>query len=112
QAAYDIAVPTGNIGFLDSWASGYARDPSLGAGWDTTGIGITSAKPPVPFYSSGSASLDAGPRASALARVQVGGQVLVVDGSGGAPFGRLRDASGSTFDLGPAAYCVSGQDCS
>ena len=112
QPAYDIAVPNGNTAFLDSWASGYARDPSLGDGWDTTGIGITKTKPAIPFYSAGSASLNAGPRASAIARVQVGGQVLVVAGSGGTPFGRLLDASGSTFDVGPASYCVSGQQCS
>lgn len=110
-AAYAIGVPDSNTDFLDSWASGYARNPGLGPGWDTTGIGITPKKPPIPFYSSGSASLSAGPRASAIARLQVGGQVLVVGGSGGTPFGRLRDASGSEFDLGPASYCVTGQDC-
>ncbi|HEY2159966.1 MAG TPA: hypothetical protein VGH24_01545 [Solirubrobacteraceae bacterium] len=111
QAAYDVGVPNSNTAFLDSWASGYARSPSLGPGWDTTGIGITSKKPAIPFYSGGSASLDAGPRASAIARVAVGGQVLVVATSGGTPFGRLRDSSGTEFDLGSAAYCVSGQDC-
>jgi hypothetical protein len=53
QAAYDIGAPDGNTAFLDSWASGYARDPSLGVGWDTTGIGITPAKPPTPLYAGG-----------------------------------------------------------
>ena len=115
QAAYDVAVPDSNTAFLDSWASGYARDPSLGAGWDTTGIGITPSKPPIPFYAgSGNTqvSMDAGPRSSAIAQVQIADQVLIVSGSGGTPFGRLRDASGSTFDLGAGAYCVTGQDCS
>ena len=30
--------------FLDSWASGFAREPNWGQAWDTTGPGITSAK--------------------------------------------------------------------
>ena len=48
------------------------RDASLGTAWDTTGIGITSTKPPIPFYAgSGNTqvSIDAGPRSSAIARV-------------------------------------------
>jgi hypothetical protein len=115
QAAYDVAVPDSNTAFLDSWASGYARDPSLGAAWDTTGVGITATKPLIPFYAgSGNTqvSMDAGPRSSAIARVQIADQVLIVSGSGGPAFGRMRDASGSTLDLEPAAYCVTGQDCS
>jgi hypothetical protein len=115
QAAYDVAVPDSNTGFLDSWASGYARDASLGTAWDTTGIGITSTKPPIPFYAgSGNTqvSIDAGPRSSAVARVQIADQVLMVSSSGGTPFGRLRDASGSTIGLDTASYCVTGQDCS
>jgi hypothetical protein len=115
QAAYDVTVPDSNTAFLDSWASGYARDPSLGAGWDTTGIGITPSKPPIPFYAGSSntqVSMDAGPRSSAIAQVQIADQVLIVSGSGGTAFGRLRDASGSTFALGAGAYCVTGQDCS
>ena len=112
--AYGFAVPDSNVGFLDSWASGYARAPGLGPGWDTTGIGITASKPPIPLFGGSSAlqvSLDAGPRSNALARVNVAGQVFTVGGSGGTPFGRLRDAAGDTYSLEPGAYCVSGANC-
>ena len=100
--AYGIAVPDSNAAFLDSWASGYARSPALGPGWDTTGIGITSSKPPVPFYAgtgNTQATLDAGPRSSALARVNIADQVLTVSVGATTPFGRLRDAAGSTYSL-------------
>jgi len=112
--AYGLAVPDGNLDFLDSWASGYARTPSLGAGWDTTGIGITPAKPPIPLFGGTGntvASLDAGPRSNALARVNIADQVLAVTSFGGPSFGRLRDANGTTYSLDSSAYCVSGQDC-
>jgi hypothetical protein len=114
-SAYKIAVQDTNTEFLDSWASGYARQPSLGPGWDTTGIGITSTKPVIPFYGgtgNTQVSLDAGPRSSTIARMMIGDQVLQVSGSGGTPFGRLRAADGTTFGLDPGTYCVQGQDCS
>ncbi|MGZ6617406.1 MAG: hypothetical protein ACXVFQ_23655 [Solirubrobacteraceae bacterium] len=113
--AYKVAVQDTSTEFLDSWASGYARQPSLGPGWDTTGIGITSTKPVIPFYGgtgNTQVSLDAAPRSSAIARMMIGDQVLQVSGSGGIPFGRLRTADGTTFGLSPGTYCVQGHDCS
>jgi hypothetical protein len=115
SAAYNLAVPDSNTAFLDSWASGYARDPSLGPGWDTTGVGITATKPVIPYYAGGSntqVTMSTGPRSSALAKVLIADQVLEVTAGGGTPFGRLRDASGTTFGLESGSYCVEGQNCS
>jgi hypothetical protein len=114
SVAYALAVPDSNTAFLDSWASGYARDPSMGPGWDTTGVGITATKPLIPLYAGSSntqVTLDAAPRASSLAKVLIDDQVLQVTGTGVTPFGRLRDSAGTTFSLEPGAYCVQGKSC-
>ena len=41
-AAYGAATAGCDAGFLDSWASGFFRDPARGAEWDTTGPAIPS----------------------------------------------------------------------
>jgi len=113
SAAYDLAVPDSNTVFLDSWASGYARDPLLGQGWDTTGVGITATKPQIPLYGGGgTVTINADPRSASIDKVLINNEVLEVTNTGGTPFGRLRDAGGTTFDLSPGAYCVQGKDCS
>jgi hypothetical protein len=110
--AYDIAAPDKNTAFLDSWASSYARTPSLGAGWDTSGVGITAEKLVVATNVGSSVTLAAGPRANVLVKLAVSGQVLEVTDGGGPAFGRLRDSGGITDSVESAAYCVQGADCS
>jgi hypothetical protein len=41
-ASYDAATAGCDAHFLDSWASGFFRDPARGAEWDTTGTAIPS----------------------------------------------------------------------
>ncbi len=109
--AYDVGAPDTNTAFLDSWASGYARTPSLGPGWDTSGVGITAKKLAVPTNAGSSVTLAAGPRANALVKLTVSGQVLEVTDGGGAAFGRLRAADGTTVGVDDAAYCADGSGC-
>jgi hypothetical protein len=56
-------------------------------------------------------TLAAGPRANALVKLAVSGQVLEVTDGGGPAFGRLRDSGGTTDSVDSAAYCVQGADC-
>jgi hypothetical protein len=109
--AYDIAAPDKNTAFLDSWASSYARTPSLGAGWDTSGVGITAEKLAVATDGGSSVTLSAGPRANALVKLPISGQVLEVTNGGGVAFGRVRDSGGTTDSVDSAAYCVAGATC-
>ncbi len=101
--------------FLESWASGFFRDPSLGAGWDATGPGITAdhpAPPKLDLPEGSSRGLVANARASAIATLDMSGDVLELSTSGPA-HGRLRDADGALISLpgGAGAYCMRDGGC-
>lgn len=93
--AFGVAIAPGGDAFLDSWPSGYARDPSLGPAWDTTGPGITGDTPPtifnaVPNGATVNDSVDAG--ANSLSTVDLQADVVQVQLPVG--FGLVRFADG------------------
>jgi hypothetical protein len=98
--------------FLESWASGFLREPERGTAWDTIGPGITDDKyhpytegalVPGAVFSLSRAMLtnDLYPfeAKTDLVRIQVTGPA------------RLSDGTFETTQLDGVTFCVSGHDC-
>jgi len=111
QFAFSLAVAD-NPGVLDSWPAGLARDPSLGADWDTRGPGITSDLYATPYLPLGS-ELSVPDGANDLVRVSLTADVIriiVSQPSEYAP-GKLRAADGSAYALNSMDLCARDGGC-
>jgi hypothetical protein len=114
-AAYARATAPAAGAFLDSWAAGYARRPTWGSGWDTTGPNITADRPAVERLLIGNNGGPSQPAALAYANYvgefDLQADVVMVDVTG---HGRLRTSDGRT--LMPSggldgAYCLLSGGC-
>lgn len=97
--------------FLDSWASGFTRDPGLGPAWDTTGPFITNdTGPPKPLAvpTEGQASAAAVPYANGSYVLDTAAEVLTFAATGNA---RLADGTIDTTDLAGATFCRRTDGC-
>jgi hypothetical protein len=97
--------------FLDNWASGLARTPSLGGEWDTTGPGITANHAPLEvmeIHDGQGVSLSADPYTNFLFRPLPKTDVLSV----GLLQGTARLSDGSVnVQLGSNDYCTRDGGC-
>ena len=98
--------------FLDSWASGATRDPARGAGWDTSGPGITSdaVRPTgLTVPDDGAAPATIAPYAINDFVILSTADVLVFTSATG--HARLSDARIDTIDLAGARFCNRAGGC-
>jgi hypothetical protein len=113
ELAYTTLVTGADLGFLSTWAPGYARQPGWGAAWDTSGPSIPASSAPQPLHGlpkGETVKVVAAPRSAPLHRVNVTADVVELAAAGG-PFGRLRDSSGTEYPLETNAFCAKEGGC-
>jgi hypothetical protein len=107
--------------FLDTWASGYARQPSWGGGWDTTGAGITADRysPVTDKFGPGQPNRDEwpiAPYANLDVQVDLGSDETTFSFLLPQIHGRLHMTDGGNFiaaDIDSKTFCTrKGGDCS
>lgn len=100
--------------FLDSWASGFLRDPGRGDPWEVSGPAVTSDKPPaggIQLNNGGSITLSAAPYTN---EIDVFGETPDVMQTTFAGHVRLSDANGHDYTAaGATDFCMllTGCDC-
>ena len=97
--------------FLNSWASGWFRDPARGADWDMTGPGIpggSTTPDPLTFGNGSNASYAAEPYANAQYAATSGADVFVISGTG-----HVRISDGSIDESQPIGqhFCTRQGGC-
>ncbi|MEO5899952.1 MAG: hypothetical protein ABIR68_07425 [Ilumatobacteraceae bacterium] len=110
-AAAFVAAGANTPAFLDSWASGFTRDPGLGPAWDTTGPSITAdvgLPKPLKVPSEGQAAAAAVPYANGSFVLDTAAEVLTFAATGNA---RLADGTIDTTDLAAATFCHRSDGC-
>ena len=111
-AAYHAAADGGGDHFLDTWASGYFRDPGRGAAWDTHGPGIgTDAPRPhgIPLADGQGQTRVAPPFTNGIFVLLPSADVVVISVTGSV---RLSDERGVEEVVpGTDAFCANPRGC-
>lgn len=111
-AAYTAGVGSSEGRFLDTWATGFLRDSSLGGEWDTTGPEISNdhyAPTTHAIGNSGTAGGSVGALANDIGKVNITAEVVNIEASDHA---QLHAASGGFSSTSPSGdYCVKSGGC-
>jgi hypothetical protein len=99
--------------FLDSWASGYFRDPGIGAAWEFEGPGLEAGTGPTPkslSATNGNATPFSAPAfTNAVFNLSSSADILVFDVTGHA---RLGDpGTRQDYVLGGGSFCTKSGGC-
>jgi len=109
-AEFDVSGANGDA-FMTTWASGFFRDPSRGAGWDTDGPGITDdATTPidVAVANGDNKAFSAVAYATSEDQLAITAEVLIVQATG---FARLNDKSIDIPKLTSSVFCTKSGGC-
>lgn len=110
EAEFDASGANGDA-FMSSWSSGFFRDPSRGAAWDTTGPGITGDKSTpitVPVANGDNKAFSAEPYSTAENQLAITADVVIMQGSG---FARLNDKATDIPMLTASTFCTKTGGC-
>ena len=111
-ARYEAAGATSDA-FLDSWASGYFRDPAIGPPWEFDGPGLPALPGPKPLSLSvangKAASFSAAAVTNAIYNLSSSADIIVFEVSGHARLGDTVDLQ--DYVLGSRSFCTKDGGC-